>query len=233
MSSCAAPVQGPLGAFGWIRQNEEKWLRVKGLDEAPYLVFRFVGGRHRLSDLPEELGLKAASKAMYGCLHRPLGHGETLPRFGVAARRRRSQQALAQRVEERLTPLLAPLLPKGRKDLLDHGKRPTPFVEHFGRHRLYGLASVSILGVVEGQFAQVGAAASLQRLTMCEVVGQKVLHRGEQESPKTTPILGHAPKIPTLEQREEECLHQVPGIISRSSATANVGVQGIPVGVVE
>ena len=50
-------------------------------------------------------------------------------------------------------------------------------------------------------------------------VGEKVLHRGEQERPKTTPIRGHAAKIPTLEQRDEEGLHQVPGIISRSSAT--------------
>ncbi len=72
-------------------------------------------------------------------------------------------------------------------------------------------------------------AAALLRPALVPFVGEEMLQGGEEEGAETTAFAGCVPEIIFLKQLSKESLGEVFGIVMSGSASADEGMEGIPV----
>lgn len=195
------------------------------------LDIRGPGDRFR-DDLAQGLPV-ALAEAMHGHLDGPFGHTETLANLRQGFRRPLAREEAFEGGEPRTASIAVVGLPQPPHGFLEHRDRPATVKQCVGGEAVgvFGLPAVVGLSGVEGDHRH--TAAAFEALALLPLLGEKMLEGLEQKRTEPSPRRVRLPDVVLGQQFGEERLRQVGGGVRIVAASADVAVEGIPVGLAE
>jgi hypothetical protein len=208
-------------------------LHVKGAQEVSDFIFYFGRVRNRLGYLLPQPLLELAAQPVNSHADSALGAGDIPRHSRVSSGGRAAEQAGFERFEFGCLRRRFPFPAHLRQRLFYNGKRPPSFEECLRSFLVRRFKLIPSLRTVKLKGEWKHSPTPLQCRPVCEVVRKVVLQGRQKESPETAAFFSKRIEVAALDQESKEALSEVSRIVGCRTATPDIRIQGIPVGLTQ